>query len=98
MPTTKIAHITAFLPCRSTEADYQADTPMLDPVDVLEAVGPDLDAARAKIEAVRDRLQSVLDGEGEELAEIGHVVARLARLAEDVLRVEEAIGGQAVGA
>jgi hypothetical protein len=71
---------------------------MFDPVDVLEAVGPDLDAARAKIEAVRDTLQSVLDARGEDLAEFGHIVVRLARLAADVRRVEEAISGQAVGA
>ena len=76
----------------------EADTPMLDPVDVLEAVGPDLDAARAKIEAVRDTLQSVLDAREEDLVEIGQLVVRPARLAEDVRRVEEAISGQAVGA
>ena len=28
---------------------------MLDPLDILEAVGPDLEAARANIEAVRTR-------------------------------------------
>jgi hypothetical protein len=71
---------------------------MLDPVDVLEAVGPDLDTARAKIEAVRDTLQDVLDAQGQELAEIGHLVARLARLAADVRRVEEAVSGQVVSA
>jgi hypothetical protein len=71
---------------------------MLDPVDVLEAVGPDLDAAGAKIEAVRDTLQSVLDAQGEELAEIVKLVAKLARLATDVRLVEEAVSGQAVGA
>ena len=71
---------------------------MLDPVDVLEPVGPDLDAARAKIEAVRDTLRSVLDAQEEELVEVGHLVVRLARLAADVRRVEEAVSGQAVGA
>ena len=37
---------------------------MLDDLDVLESAGPDLDAARAKIEATRDALQDVLDAQG----------------------------------
>jgi hypothetical protein len=55
---------------------------MLDSLD--EVAGPDLDAARAKIKAVRDALQAALDAHGEEVAEIG-------QLAAGVRRAEEAV-------
>ena len=71
---------------------------MFDPFDVLEAVGPDLDAARAKIETVRDRLETVVDAQAEELAEIDQLVCRLSRLVADLRRAEESISGQMIGA
>jgi hypothetical protein len=64
---------------------------MLDNPDVLDTVGPDLDEARAKIEAARDALEALLDTEVEEAVPIRQLVARLDQIAKDVRKAEESV-------
>jgi predicted nucleic acid-binding Zn-ribbon protein len=63
---------------------------------MLDDVGPDLDEARAKIEATRDELQAVLDSQEVPDARLAALVARLDRMAAEVGRVEDAVA-EAVG-
>jgi hypothetical protein len=65
---------------------------MLDHTDTLDTAAHDLDEARAKIEATRDALQSVLDDQGGE--ELRQLVERLDRMAALVGRIEGSIGVQ----
>jgi hypothetical protein len=64
---------------------------MLNDLDVLESLGPDLDAARAKIEIARDSLLEVLDAHDDD--QLRQLVTRLEKIATDVRRVEEAVSG-----
>jgi hypothetical protein len=64
---------------------------MLDDLDLLESAGPDLDAARARIEIARDAVLELLDAH--DAPELRRLAARLDRIAADVRRVEEAVSG-----
>ena len=70
---------------------------MLDNFDLLDSVGPDLDEARARIEAARDALQTMLDAQDCDLAPIHTLVSRLNRMATELRRAEETVNTQ-VGA
>ena len=63
---------------------------------MLDDIGPDLDEARARIEATRDELQAVLDGQEAPDARLVALVTRLDRMAAEVERVEDAVA-EAVG-
>ena len=58
---------------------------------MLDDIGPDLDEARAKIEATRDALQAALDGQEDPDERLAALVARLDRMAAEVERVEDAV-------
>jgi septal ring factor EnvC (AmiA/AmiB activator) len=54
---------------------------------MLNDIGPDLDEARAKIEATRDELQAVLDRQETPDQHLTALVAHLDRMAAEVERV-----------
>jgi hypothetical protein len=58
---------------------------------MLDDIGPDLDEARARIEATRDALQAALDGQEAPDERLAALVARLDRMAAEVERVEDAV-------
>ena len=58
---------------------------------MLESLGPDLEAARAKIEITRDSLLELLDTQDDD--QLRRLVGRLEKIAADVRRVEEAVSG-----
>src|SRR4051812_2594876 len=63
---------------------------------MFDDIGPDLDEARAKIEATRAALQAALDGQEAPGERLTALVARLDRMAAEVGRVESAVA-EAVG-
>jgi hypothetical protein len=58
---------------------------------MLDDIGPDLDEARARIEATRDALQAALDGQEAPDERLAPLAARLDRMAAEVERVEDAV-------
>ena len=60
---------------------------------MLEYIGPDLDEARAKIEATRDALQAALDRQNAPDGRLAALVLRLDRMAAEAGRVEEFVAG-----
>ena len=60
---------------------------------MLDDIGPDLDEARAKIEATRDALRAALDVQEAPDERLAALVARLDLMAVEVERVEEVVGG-----
>ena len=63
---------------------------------MLDEIGPDLDEARARIEATRDGLRAVLHSQEVPDARLVALVTRLDRMAAEVERVEDAVA-EAVG-
>jgi hypothetical protein len=63
---------------------------------MLDEIGPDLDEARARIEATRDGLRAVLHSQEVPDAHLGALVTRLDRMGAEVERVEDAVA-EAVG-
>jgi hypothetical protein len=61
----------------------------------LQAVGQDIDEARARIEATRDALQATAGGQEAPDGTPAALVARLGRMADEVARIERVIEGQA---
>ena len=60
---------------------------------MLDDIGPDLDEARARIEATRDALRAALDVREAPDERLAALVARLDRMAVEVERVEEVVAG-----
>jgi hypothetical protein len=58
---------------------------------MLDEIGPDLDEARAKIEATRDGLRAVLHSQEAPDARVVALVTRLDRMAAEVERAEDAV-------
>jgi hypothetical protein len=58
---------------------------------MLDDIGPDLDEARARIEATRTALQAALVGQEAPDERLAALVARLDRMAAEVERVEDAV-------
>jgi hypothetical protein len=66
-------------------------------IESTDTIGLDLEEARAKIEAVREKLQRALEGQGGD-QEAVRLLGRLERLSADVARVEGVVAGQGVEA
>ena len=60
---------------------------------MLDDIGPDLDVARAKLEATGDALRAALDVQEAPDERLAALVARLDRMAVEVERVEEVVAG-----
>ena len=58
---------------------------------MLDDIGPDLEEARVRIAATRDALQAASDGHEFPDKRLADLVARLARMAAGVERVEDAV-------
>ena len=58
---------------------------------MYDDIGPDLDEARARIEATRAALQAALDGQEAPDERLTALVARLDRMAAELERVEDAV-------
>lgn len=66
-------------------------------IDPSEEIGLDLAEARAKIDAVRDKLEKALDGQEGDQESASRSLAWLERLSADVARVEGVVAEAAVG-
>jgi hypothetical protein len=67
-------------------------------IDSVETIGLDLEEARAKIDAVREKLRRSLDAQQGDQEAAGRSLAWLERLSADVARVEGVVAGKAVAA
>jgi hypothetical protein len=70
---------------------------MHDDQDQLSHVSEGLAEVLARLEAAREALQPLLDGQDGDLAPIRQAVARLERMEAEVARIEAVVEGQAVG-
>ncbi len=69
---------------------------MADNQDKLSHVSEGLAEVLARLEATREALQPLLDGQDGDLAPVRHAVARLDHMAAEVARIEAVCAGQAV--
>jgi hypothetical protein len=70
---------------------------MHDDQDQLSHVSEGLAEVLARLEAAREALQPLLDGQDGDMAPIRQAVARLERMEAEVARIEAVVEGQAVG-
>jgi hypothetical protein len=70
---------------------------MHDDQDQLSHVSEGLAEVLARLEAAREALQPLLDGQDGDLAPIRQAGARLERMEAEVARIEAVVEGQAVG-
>ncbi len=70
---------------------------MHDDQDQLSHVSEGLAQVLARLEAAREALQPLLDGQDGDLAPVRQAVARLERMEAEVARIEAVVAEQAVG-
>ena len=70
---------------------------MHDDQDQLSHVSEGLAEVLARLEAAREDLQPLLDGQDGDLAPVRQAVARLERMEAEVARIEAVVAEQAVG-
>ena len=70
---------------------------MHDDRDKLSHVSEGLAEVLARLEAAREALQPLLDGQDGDLAPVRQAVARLERMEAEVARIEAVVAEQAVG-
>jgi hypothetical protein len=75
----------------------EEDRPMPYDQDTLESVSGDLAEARAKIDAARAALQSLLNDQEGDLAPVREAMTRLDRMAAELERIEGVCGVQMIG-
>jgi hypothetical protein len=69
---------------------------MADNQDKLSHVSEGLAELLARLEAAREALRPLLDGQEGDLAPVRQAVARLERMTQEVVRIEAVFEGQAV--